>query len=49
MPSQAMNRRKRDQIKVEGSHNPDEYENGKLRDKKQKKLTEFIGEDEKNN
>lgn len=43
MPSQAMNRRKRDAVKT-NSGNPEDYENGKLRDKKQKKLSEFTEE-----
>ena len=41
MSSQAMNRMKRDAVKT-NSGNPEDYENGKLRDKKQKKLNEFI-------
>lgn len=43
MPSQAMERRKRDAVKTNSS-NSEDYENGKLRDKKQKKLGEFINE-----
>ena len=43
MASQAMNRRKRDQVKTDSSsQDPEDYENGKLRDKEQKKLNEFI-------
>jgi len=42
LSSQAMDRRKRDQVKVDSSsQDPDEYEFGKLRDKKQKKLGDF--------
>ncbi len=42
MASQAMNRRKRDQVKVDGySENPEDYVDGKLIDKKQKKLGDY--------
>ena len=42
MPKQSMIKRKRDQVQVNSNLNePDEYENGKLRDKKQKKLEDY--------
>ena len=43
MPSQAMERRKRSQVKVDSdySNDPDEYVNGKKRDKAQKRLGDF--------
>ena len=44
MASQAMDKKKRDQVKFNSGCDPDDYENGKLRDKKQKKLNEFIEE-----
>ncbi len=45
MPSQAMNRRKKDATSYKSKY--EDYENGKPRDKKQKKLNEFIWENEK--
>jgi len=44
MASQAMDRRKRDAVKTNTS-NPEDYENGKIRDKKQKKLNDFMNEE----
>lgn len=46
MATNAMDRRKSGQIKVEKEYDKSEdYEDGKLIDKKQKKLKEFLGEE----
>lgn len=46
MATQAMDRKKKDETSYH-SDNYEDYENGKKRDKRQKKLNEFFEENEK--